>query len=235
MSGSRRLQALRPTPSLTDRAADLLRRRIMSGDLRNGDPLIESQIARELGVSRGPVREALRVLQAEGLVRENARRSASVVNLSIDDVHEIYDLRAALETRAVRLLLATRAGTTDRALKHIRSAVVALENACRDGDRTATARCDLAFHEAVCMSSGNRRLHAVFVSQSALLQPIVEAEERFYYKSLDKIAQEHIALLRVIEQGEAEAAEKAFDDHLRTASENMISYLGHLSEKERQA
>jgi GntR family transcriptional regulator, gluconate operon transcriptional repressor len=234
MPGSRRLQALQPTPSLTDQATDLLRRRIVSGYLRHGDRLIESQIARELGISRGPVREALRVLQAEGLVRDNARRSASVVNLSIDDVREIYDLRAALETRAVRLLLAANADT-DRVLKHIRSAAAALENACRDGDRTATARSDLAFHEAVCMGSGNSRLHAVFVSQSALLQPIVEAEERFYYESLDEIAKEHVALLRAIEQGEAEAAERAFDEHLRRASENMVSYLGHFNEKERQA
>jgi len=207
----------------------------MSGERRNGDPLIESQIARELGISRGPVREALRVLQAEGLVRDNARRSASVVNLGIDDVHEIYDLRAALETRAVRLLFALSADAKQRALRQIRSAMAALEAACQEGDRTATARRDLAFHEAVCMSSGNRRLHGVFVSQSALLQPIVEAEERFYYESLVDIAQEHIPLLRAIEQGKAEEAEKAFDDHLRSASENMISYLRHLTEKERQA
>ena len=233
MTRPKRLQALRPAPSLTDQTADLLRRRIVSGDLRNNDPLIESQIARELGISRGPVREALRVLQAEGLVRDNARRSASVVNLSIDDVREIYDLRAALETRAVRLLLTASGDTAERAVNGIRSAVAALEKACRDDDRAATARRDLAFHEAVCLSSGNRRLHAVFVSQVGLLQPIVEAEERFRYESLDEIAQEHIALLRAIEQGEPGAAEEAFDDHLRRACENMVSYLRHLSDQER--
>src|SRR3989442_8712193 len=96
----RPLQAPRP---LAEDAADLIREQILAGGFRQGEHLVEAKIARQLNVSRGPVREAFKLLRAEGLLDEEPRRGTFVVSLSGDDVREIYDLRAAIEATAARL------------------------------------------------------------------------------------------------------------------------------------
>lgn len=93
---------LRPVPqveTLSDRTTELLRERIIAGDYRMGERLAEAAIARQLKISRGPVREALWRLTVEGLVRDEPRRGAFVVELMAEDIKEIYDLRAAVEGR----------------------------------------------------------------------------------------------------------------------------------------
>ena len=90
-----------PTPRrLAADAADLLRDHILAGGLVRGTHLVEAKLAGQLNVSRGTVREAFRVLAAEGLIVEGVRRGAFVVSLSDADVREIYDVRAAVEGRA---------------------------------------------------------------------------------------------------------------------------------------
>lgn len=84
---------LRRAETLSDRTTELLRERILAGDFGLGERLVEARIARQLQISRGPVREALRQLRAEGLVREEPRRGSFVADLTIDDIREIYDLR----------------------------------------------------------------------------------------------------------------------------------------------
>src|ERR1700749_4966935 len=98
-------QSQRRRRSRPGMAADAIRGLIARGTLVGGDRLVESQIADQLQTSRGPVRDALFLLRAEGLVRDGPRRGSFVVQLTAQDVREIYDLRAAVETQAVRLLL----------------------------------------------------------------------------------------------------------------------------------
>ena len=94
--GNGNLKPLRRAATLSDRTTELLRQRILAGDFGLGERLVEARIARQLQISRGPVREALRQLRAEGLVREEPRRGVFVVDLTLDDVREIYELRAAI-------------------------------------------------------------------------------------------------------------------------------------------
>ena len=95
------IQAARP---LAEDAADRIRDEILSGRLTRGERLVEARIAGELHVSRGPVREAFKLLRAEGLLQEEPRRGTYVVSLSPKDVRELYDLRAAVEARAAKLV-----------------------------------------------------------------------------------------------------------------------------------
>ncbi len=94
--------------SLAEDAADRIREQILSGGFGQGEHLVEAKIAQQLHVSRGPVREAFKLLRAEGLVEEEPRRGTFVVSLSSEDVREIYGLRAAIEGRAARLLASKR-------------------------------------------------------------------------------------------------------------------------------
>ena len=87
---------------LAEDAAAQIRTAILTGQLKPGERLVEATVARQLNVSRGPVREALKLLGAEGLVEDEPRRGAFVLSLTTLDVREIYDLRAALEARAAK-------------------------------------------------------------------------------------------------------------------------------------
>src|SRR5215203_3500118 len=107
-SATENLLPLAQVSTLSGRTTDLLRERIVAGDFRLGERLVESRIAQQLQISRGPVREALKQLRAEGLVREEPRRGSFVVDLTLDDIREIYDLRAAIEGRAARLVILDR-------------------------------------------------------------------------------------------------------------------------------
>lgn len=101
------MPSLRPLrrETLAVQAADAIRELIAAGHVTGGDRLVESRLAGQLGVSRGPVRDALRLLTQEGLVRDEPRRGTFVVRLTEQDIVDVYDLRIAVETAAVRLLL----------------------------------------------------------------------------------------------------------------------------------
>src|SRR6476661_7894816 len=131
------MRPLRARKPLAEEAADQIREEILAGRLGQGERLVEVRIADALNISRGPVR-------AEGLLNEEQNRGTYVVQLSSDDVREIYDLRAAIESRAAKLL-ARRGRPAD--LEAIRQALSELEDAADRRDIAAVSRTDLAFHE----------------------------------------------------------------------------------------
>jgi GntR family transcriptional regulator, gluconate operon transcriptional repressor len=216
------LAPLRRAETLSDRTTELLRERILAGDFGLGERLVEARIARQLQISRGPVREALRQLRAEGLVREEPGRGSFVVDLTVDDINEIYDLRAALEARAARLVI------TDRdfgALDELREVLHELRRAADEGDRSLFTRLDLSFHEKLCLLSGNGRLHRVFVGYASVLGLLFKFELKKIYTtqaSLEDLYQEHEKLFQTIESLDVRRAEEACNDHLERARERLI-------------
>ncbi|HET7478977.1 MAG TPA: GntR family transcriptional regulator [Rubrobacteraceae bacterium] len=230
------LGPLRRAETLSDRATDLLRERILAGDFGLGERLVEAKIAKRLEISRGPVREALRQLRAEGLVREEPRRGSFVIDLTIEDVREIYDLRAAIEGRAARLIITSK---DLAALDELREILHQLERAADEGDRTLFTKLDLAFHERLCLLSGNGRLHRVFVSYAAVLGLIFRLEVDKIYtsrSSLEDLYGDHEKLFRAIESLDARRAEEACDEHLDRAREQLIKVFGgSLAKSERAA
>lgn len=137
---------------LADEVADRVRDAIFGGACPPGAQLREMELSEALGVSRGPVREALLRLEREGLVRSEWHRGATVTTLSDADVAELDSLRAALEQLAVRLVIAT---ATDAELAAIDEVVERMERA---RDEHEMVRCDIGFHDAVYAASGHRRL-----------------------------------------------------------------------------
>jgi GntR family transcriptional regulator, gluconate operon transcriptional repressor len=225
--GSGRLTPLETPRSLAEDAADRIRETILSGGFRPGEHLVEARIAHQLNVSRGPVREAFKLLRADGLVEEEPRRGTFVVRLEVDDVREIYQLRGAIEGQAARLLAETRPPT---ALDDLRRRLVNIENAINAADVRAVSRSDLEFHGAVCWLSGNRRLHEVFTRYVPILGALLRLDERLY-GSLQPIADQHPALLRTIEAGNGDEAATAFRKHADDAGELIAGYLSGLHER----
>ena len=140
--------ASRRSPS---RSPAQLRELILTGKLPPGTPLRLSKVAGRMGVSVMPVREAIRILEAERLVTVEPRRGASVARLSIDDIEELYAVRSALEG------LAARHGTrhiTARGIRTMRTEFAAMTRASDAGDRARSWRHDRRFHAILYVASG---------------------------------------------------------------------------------
>ena len=215
------LPTIGPTRSLADEVADSLRDFILAGRFPSGERLNEVRLATELGISRGPLREALQHLRGEGLLEVVRGRGSFVVAVSIDDVVDIYELRAAIEGRAARLLAVRR---DPRALRELRTLLGRLDRAAAGGRAELVRRHDLAFHEAICRLTGNRRLHQVFVGNVPILRSLLKLDE-ILYSSQPLLAREHDVLLEAIESGDPDRAEAEVVRHLETARDLVAAYL----------
>jgi DNA-binding GntR family transcriptional regulator len=222
--------ALRPIDgprSLAEDAADRIREQILAGGFRQGEHLVESKIAQQLKISRGPVREAFKLLRAEGLVEEEPRRGTFVVHLEAADVREVYGLRAAIEGRAARLLASS---ADPLALAELRALVDRIDDAVRAGDPAMVSRADLDFHEALCRLSGNSRLLEVFMRYIPVLRSLLRLDERVY-SSADEIALQHRPLLEAIEAGDADRAAAVCEEHCGQAVDLIAAYIESLPDR----
>jgi len=218
------MRPLQTRKLLAEDVADRLREEILSGGFEQGERLVEAGIAQQLGVSRGPVREAFKLLRAEGLVKDEPHRGTFVVRLTSADVGEIYDLRAALEARAAKQL-AERARGGD--LRTMRRLLDRLLQAAETGDVAIVSQADLAFHEGLCRLTGNRRLHEIFMRHVPLLKNLMKLDE-YIDCSLDDMAAEHEPLVAALESGDPALAAARFEGHVERAGDLVAAYLDTL-------
>lgn len=140
---------------LRDVVFNTLRQAILRGDLKPGERLMEISLANKLGVSRTPVREAIRKLELEGLVLMIPRRGAEVAQITEKSLRDVLEVRRALEELAVQLACERM---TEQALDELNQAAKAFEKILGDKDITAVAEADVAFHDVIYMATGNQRL-----------------------------------------------------------------------------
>ncbi len=206
---------LRPVPIKATSAliADQLRDRIVDGTFPPGTQMIEGQLSQQLGVSRGPVREALQRLIQEGLLTSLRNRGVFVVEFGPDDVVEIYDARRAIERFAALEL--HRDKPADH-LEELAGIVGKMRQAARVGNPQKLAAWDIAFHDALVRSSRNRRLSRMFSTLMAETQ-ICMSTVSSKYTQLSDLVDEHQQLLDVIQTGTKSAVLKVIDEHLKSA------------------
>lgn len=204
---------------LREQATDELRMRIVEGRLGPGDRLVETQLADELGVSRNPVREALRVLEAEGFVVTVPRRGMVVVGLDEAAVNDLFDIRVSLEgyasgaaaERVARGL--ADVGPLQRVLAQARAATE------RD-DLVEVSRCNSAFHTRIVEMSGNALL-------AGIIRPLMWRVRWVFQLSAHRRAPhswtEHVAILDAVAAGDAELARRLGADHAERAREAALS------------
>ena len=213
------MKAIAARPSLSTEVASVIRREILAGRLKAGEHLVESSFAATLGVSRAPVREALKLLRAEGLVGEEPNRGARVISLTEVDVREIYDLRAGLEARAARLLARAHRAEDAAALRHLVEDIV---QAAAEDDARATYAADLVFHTTLLELTGNRRLLESFSRSVPVLRALIPLDESSY-PSLSDVAQEHWRLVQAIEAGDEEAAARYAEEHVDNGGSHVVN------------
>ena len=203
--------------TLRERALDALRFAVTSGQYRPGDHLGEVEIAGRLGVSRGTVREALRHLQQEGLVTPGARGMLRVRSHTATEIRELFQVRAALEALAVRLIIA--APNRDAAVAALRRAVAELNAEHRDF--MAHVDADMAFHLLLCDLSGNSMLITAWQQLAGRIRVTVMArgEDQSALMSGDY----HAPIVDAIEAGEVTAAVEVLQQHMDRAAERLAA------------
>ncbi len=192
-------------PSVVQMARESIRRRILAGDVEAGGRLIEERLCEQLGISRPPLREALRLLEQEGLAVAKPRRGWEVVTLTGQDVHELVTLRSALERLAVELGVPVR---DPERLRPCWEALERMELGAKAADRGAIVEAGYAFHSSIVGIAGHRRVYDIYVSlQHQLLLCMarnLHAREH-YYEDLETHVQRHRHLLELIEVGDPDA------------------------------
>lgn len=206
---------------LWESIADRLREEILEGRLAAGTRLVETDLATRFGVSRGPIRDALADLSRSGLVLDLPRRGTFVASLTDADLAEVYEIRRALETEAVRLAIA-RANDAD--LADMDRLLNETEAAYERGVGPAAWEADMAFHRVYCQISGNKRLLALFdhlASQTVLLMRTALAERASLAWIPPVEVHRHIA--DAIRTRDVEAAERAVADHYQYTEDRLAA------------
>lgn len=200
-------------PSLVHLAAEAIRKQILSGELGPGERLTEERLTAELGISRPPLREALRLLQQEGLIETTPRRGSTVATLTDQDVFEILTLRSALERTAVDLGVPV---SDPARLRTCHAALEAMQAAADAEDRGALVEAGYTFHASIVDLAGHRRLSAIYASvhQQLLLCMARNLYVReHFHEDLGEHVGRHRALLQLIEAGDPAAVLAALAVH----------------------
>jgi DNA-binding GntR family transcriptional regulator len=210
--------------TLTESVYAQLRNAIITGRLRDGTQLKQVELARQLGVSRVPVREALRRLQAEHLVMAEPFQVYVVTSLNPGQVMELLDLREELEVFALRKTLSSDA--REQRLRDARLATKALD---LEQDGEAWLEADREFHRAL-----NGRTTAV----AAIIEEVRERIHRYLYSSVAvvgrrrQVLKEHAVLITALESGDEAALEDAIRHHLRGTRELLEQSLADVGQDE---
>jgi DNA-binding GntR family transcriptional regulator len=207
--------------------ADVLREAILRGILVAGQQLRQDEIARELGVSHIPVREALRQLEAEGLVRLRPYRGFEVSELSPEEVEELYEIRIPLECQALKLALPH---LTEQDLERAAQVLDAID---AEEDPSRWSQLNTEFHAVLYTPSGRQRL----LNLIRTLRTNVDRYLRLYISVMHRkqySQREHRKILEAVRLKDPAAAVAALEEHLGIACRMLVDYLRrdrHLEER----
>jgi DNA-binding GntR family transcriptional regulator len=206
--------------SLPDRVYAALRDSILAGGFAPGEQLVEARLADELGVSRGPVRDALRRLVEDSLVVDRPHGGSFVREIDAGDLVEIYNVRSAIETLAARLCVrrAVDAGA-------LREQVEVMRAAAARGDAAAVVAAEVAFHERLCELAGNTHLLRTFKRLEGPIH-LALAMDDATYESLDDIAAEHLPLVDAIAARDERRAIAESHTHVMSSIGPLVARLG---------
>lgn len=199
-----------PRQSTAALIADQLRSAIMNGSLAPGDQLGETDLANRLGVSRGPLREAMQRLVQEGLLRSERHRGLFVIELAPEDVRDIYAARLAIERCACELVMR---GNRGEAVARLTEALHRLREAARTGDRLAMSEADQAFHQTLVSSSGNSRLERMTETLLVETRMCLQVMQKAYPEPAE-LVEEHEKLVDAIADGDEGLLLHLIEEHM---------------------
>ena len=221
---SRALDAV-PKNTLRAQVAERLRSAILAGDIPPGAPLVEAALSERLDVSRGPLREALRQLIEEGLVVTVPYTGTHVAALSVEDVHEIYSLRTALETFAFEQVWERRDERFHAELRRRNEALIATIDA---GDDRASISTELELHGLVYEASGHSLLQRAWLGLRGRLQLYWAAHHRAHGRRGPR-RDSHDSYIAAALGSDLAAMRREVADHMQRGAQQTELFLRTLS------
>jgi len=204
--------------STAELIADQLRSAIMYGVFAPGTQLGEAELAARFAVSRGPLREAMQRLVQEGLLRGERHRGLFVIDLSSDDVRDVYLARLAIERMSCQLIMS---GNRGEAVARLSEALLNLVTAAESRDRNAMSDADQAFHRTLVSCAGNSRLERM--AQTLLVETrMCLAALQEHYPEPDELVTEHRALVDAISDGDEKLLLGLIEAHMLESIERLV-------------
>ena len=216
-----RYDAFKHSDPLTLKVADFLRAAIVQGESKPGERLNELLISSKLGISRSPIREALRILESENLVEIHSRKGAFVRNLSVKEVEEVYQVISSIERTAVRLAIDHLNAERERELK---SMVVELEEHLKSNDFSKFMDFSMRLHHFIIEASENRLLSKIYhylQPQRERLRRVIDMDKADMSKSL----KEHLAISKALLKRDREKAELLLSKHIDEGTQRILGKL----------
>lgn len=204
---------------LWEAAFERLHADIVSGALAPGTKLIEADLAERFGVSRGPIREALRELVRRGLAVDRPRQGTSVSTLTESDLDEVFLIREALEVAAGRLALAK---ARPEEIADLRDMAKAIDAAYKAGDSEHGLALDLEFHRRMFQLSGSARLLAMFDQLAGQTRVLLGKEAQTFGLQPKPQTGSHKRIVDAIGQRSEEALERAAKEHYRYQGDRLF-------------
>ena len=203
---------------LRDVVFNTLRQAILRGELKPGERLMEIALSQRLGVSRTPVREAIRMLEQEGLVIMIPRKGAQVAEISEKDLKDVLEVRLGLEELAVRIACQR---ITEEELEELERAVKEFEEAMKEDDLGVLAAADVKVHEVIYGSTHNKRLVQIISNiREQMYRYRVEYLKEEQTRNL--LVNEHEELVKAIRDGNVERAQEISFNHLENQRKAII-------------
>lgn len=200
---------------LRDVVFNTLREAILKGDLKPGERLMELQLASKLGVSRTPIREAIRMLEQEGLAVTTPRKGAEVAKMTLKDMEDVLEIRDALDELAVRIACQK---ITDEQLKQLEDVKELFEKNTQTNNVKNIAEADVSFHDVIYEATGNPKL-------VTLLNNLREQVYRYRVeyikdpKNYPTLITEHEAILESLKNRDVKNAVEAMHVHVANQAE----------------
>ena len=206
---------------LRDVVFKTIRQAILTGELKPGERLMEIHLANKLGVSRTPIREAIRQLELEGLVIMVPRKGAQVASITEKSMTDVLEVRLALEKLAVELACKRISYSQKDELKE---ALEGFETAVGNRDASEIAKADEAFHNAIFSATGNMRL-------GQMVNNLAEQMYRYRFEYIkdeggrERLVEEHKRIYDAVIKGDIETATKEISVHIKNQEDSIIQLI----------
>jgi len=211
------MKKLKIPSNLTTLAYNSIKEYILEGRLDESSRLTEEFLSTQLGISKSPIREALNRLETEGLIRIEPRKGAYLRRLATEEVTDLYDLREALETHAMRT-----AKLTPSVLAELQQSLKRQRAFLKANDRTHYIEEDVHFHAELARATGNAHLCAVLEN---LQNQIWLSRRNTYDLSSSTAPDYHQAIVDALEANQRDKAEDAMRDHIQNVKRRLLEFL----------
>ena len=209
---------------------ETIRGAIITGELQPGQRLMEVQLAEEMGVSRTPVRESIRKLELEGLVKMVPRRGAYVTPMSVNDLKEMMEIRRALEGLAAEL---AALNATAEEIAKLYAANQRFGESAMANDEEGIIKNDMDIHDIIYRASGNKKLLTMI---NSLREQMQRFRAEYVHRIEDKtpLVNQHMEIIRKIESGESAMAKALAGEHIHCTSADMLKVLYAVKDDKKQ-